>query len=363
MSKVMPLLQDDVERAANLLRKRYKEGKSTDIQKIYRCITVDVISTSLFGSSEDLIGQNENDIYPSILAALDIFAKNLWLMKHIPILANIALNLPEKYSDILAPGYQSFRNQCQKWITMVKARREKGILQTDDGRDTMFDVLLEPNGEKNYQVPDMNSLIDEAFVFMLAGADSTAYTAAYATYYILTFKDVLFKLKIELSRIPRHENGRLDCKNIQSLPYLSCVVKESLRIASAVPGLLPRVVPPQGANFHGKFIPGGFTVSSTIRSISYNAELFPEPEKFKPERWIGEKGKELERWNVAFSKGPRACVGINLAYMEISIILATFFADFDLSLYKTDAKSMEWRDHGVARTRSNVRVNARPFRA
>lgn len=65
---------------------------------------------SLFGYTEDLIGQNENDIYPSLLATLDIFAKNLWLLKHFPILAKIAVNLPEKYSEKLAPGYQSFRN-------------------------------------------------------------------------------------------------------------------------------------------------------------------------------------------------------------------------------------------------------------
>lgn len=103
---------------------------------------------------------------------------------------------------------------------MVKARREKGALQTEDGRDTVFDLLLEPNDEKSYQVPDMTGLIDEAFLFVIAGADSTAYTMACATYYILTQEDVLSKLKTELSGVPRHDNGRLDCKNIQSLPYL-----------------------------------------------------------------------------------------------------------------------------------------------
>ena len=41
-----------------------------------------------------------------------------------------------------------------------------------------------------------------------------------------------------------------------------------------------------------------------------NADLFPEPGSFKPERWLGEKGKELERWNVSFSRGTRGCIGI-----------------------------------------------------
>lgn len=49
--------------------------------------------------------------------------------------------------------------------------------------------------------------------------------------------------------------------------------------------------------------------------------------------------------------------------MEIYIILATFFADFEMSLHGTDAKSMEWRDYGVAKNKSNVTVNARPLRA
>ncbi|KAJ5636385.1 cytochrome P450 [Penicillium longicatenatum] len=100
----------------------------------------------------------------------------------------------------------------------------------------------------------------------------------------------------------------------------------------------------------------------STRIIHDNEELFPEPEKFKPERWLGDKGKELERWNVTFSKGPRACLGINLAYMEIYIILATFFADFDLSLHQTDAKSMEWLDHAVAINKSHVTVHAKPLR-
>ena len=51
-------------------------------------------------------------------------------------------------------------------------------------------------------------------------------------------------------------------------------------------------------------------VSISTRTIHDNPDLFPEPGSFKPERWLGEKGKELERWNVAFSKGTRNCIGI-----------------------------------------------------
>ncbi|KAJ5945624.1 cytochrome P450 [Penicillium verhagenii] len=362
MERTMPIVQDTVENAANILRARYKEGKSTDIQKLYRCITVDVISRAVFGHSQDLTAQDENDIYPPFLASLDLFTKNLGITKHFTFINKIALSLPEKYAEKLSPGYQSFRNQCEKWINAVKTRHSNGVFKTDDGRDTVFDLLLEPNDKKGYQVPDMTELVDEAFLLLLAGSDTTAYSLACATYYLLTHEEVLLKLKAELDGVPRLEGGRLDCRNIQSLPYLTCVVKESLRLSSAVPGNLPRVVPPEGANVQGNHIPGGSIVSISTRIIHDNADLFPEPEKFKPERWLGEKGRELERWNVTFSKGPRACAGINLAYLEIYMILAIFFSDFDLSLYQTDADSMEWLDHGFAINKSNVTVHARPLR-
>ena len=92
---------------------------------------------------------------------------------------------------------------------------------------------------------------------------------------------------------------------------------------------------------------------------------------------------ELEKWFVPFSKGPRQCIGIkyvhcksnrdntrltnasctivSLAYMETYLTLANIFGRFELSLFETDEKSMEWRDHGSARNASNVKVWAKPF--
>ncbi|KAJ5636384.1 cytochrome P450 [Penicillium longicatenatum] len=192
---------------------------------------------AVFGQTQDLTSQDRYDIYLPFLASVDAFTKNLWLTKHLPILQQIALNLPEKYAEKLSPGYLSFRNVslairvCISGLILFvlamremgehgQARHEKGILQTEDGRDTVFDLLLESNDQKNYKVPDMTELVDEAFLFLIAGSDTTAYSMACATYYILTHEDVLSKLKTELSEIPRHDDGRLDCKNLQSLPYL-----------------------------------------------------------------------------------------------------------------------------------------------
>ena len=110
--------------------------------------------------------------------------------------------------------------ECAGWIHNVIARREKGVTETEDGHDTIFDRLLEPNPDKNYEVPTIEQLVDEAFFLIVAGGDSTAYSMACTTYHILSNKESLTRLKKELKLLPRRSDGHLDLKNVMDLPYL-----------------------------------------------------------------------------------------------------------------------------------------------
>ena len=135
-------------------------------------------------------------------------------------------------------------------------------------------MLLEPNAEKGYRVPGLEELIDEGFLFLVAGSDTTAYSLACATYYILTHREVLQSLQAELRQDMQRTALSPDWKYISQLPYLvnlflttsllllirpnqTAVIKESLRLSSGIPGILPRVVPPQGAQLGSHYIPGG----------------------------------------------------------------------------------------------------------
>lgn len=68
----------------------------------------------------------------------------------------------------------------------------------------------------------MEELVDESFLLLVAGSDTTAYSIACATYYLLTHSDCQRKLKEELKEVPKDENGEIDWKNIAELPYLVC---------------------------------------------------------------------------------------------------------------------------------------------
>lgn len=95
---------------------------------------------------------------------------------------------------------------------------------------------------------------------------------------------------------------------------------------------MTRVVPEGGAQISGEYIPGGVSfafarircmrapyhisaITQTVVAISnifvhWNEDIFPDHLAFKPERWLGPQEDSLDHWLVAFSKGPRSCLGI-----------------------------------------------------
>lgn len=78
-----------------------------------------------------------------------------------------------------------------------------------------------------------------------------------------------------------------------------------------------------------------------------NPEVYPEPELFKPERWLGNPrgpggAKPLTNYLTTFAKGTRMCTGLNLAYAEIFIGIATMFRRHDFELFETTIRDVEF---------------------
>jgi cytochrome P450 len=107
------------------------------------------------------------------------------------------------------------------------------------------------------------------------------------------------------------------------------VIKEGLRLSFGVPGRLPRVVPIGGATFNGYDMPEGTVVSMSSWILHQDQDYFPNPTAFDPDRWSDpHEAQRLEKVFVPFGKGSRACVGMNLAYCELYVVIGTLFRRF-----------------------------------
>ncbi|RAH68800.1 cytochrome P450 [Aspergillus aculeatinus CBS 121060] len=351
VDSVIPQLKVELEKATRILKMHHAEDRPLNIQSMYRAFTSDMVCELLFGETPNFIG--DGDGFHPFVEALDKFTAFSWLVVYFPWVKAIPYVLPFGLGDKLAPEFNDFKRQCKVWEAEAQAKRQAG-LQSE--RKNLFDYYAELLAGPETAVSAVAQPAEDAFNFLTAGTESTAYTLSCTLFHILNNPEVFKTLRKELHEAEEFIRYDFDAKRIQALPYLGAIIKETMRISTAVPGNLPRMVPPGGVTVGSVFLPGGTVVSSSHLSIIHNETIFPSPHKFVPERWLGDNGKDLEKWHVGFSRGPRRCIAASLAYLELFCVTAYVFSRYEMTLFETTDSSMQWVDRISARNKEDVQV-------
>ncbi|KAF5599315.1 benzoate 4-monooxygenase cytochrome P450 [Fusarium pseudocircinatum] len=238
-----------------------------------------------------------------------------------------------------------------------------------------IDREFKTNGEKSilYTTSILQrdrAIASEVMDHSLAGQETAGIALTYATWHISKSPELQRQLHAEVQLLkpslvinPKAASGLtntlalLDPKEVDSLPLLHAIVTETLRLHAPIPGPQPRQTPEHGCNIAGYYIPGDLRIASLAYTLHRDKEVFPEPEEWKPERWIsqtsgkspGDEGKhrEMQRLFWAFGSGGRMCVGSNFAMNEMKFILAFIYANFETSI--VDDEGIEQEDAYTAR--------------
>lgn len=199
--------------------------------------------------------------------------------------------------------------------------------QKSTSHPTIFHEILDsrlPPHEKT-----LGRLAQDGGAVVGAGTVTTAWAITVATYYLVAQPQTLRALKQELDSAIPDTHQPLDLLVLEQLPYLCACVQECLRLSYGVSSRLQRISPdeplvfPDPTTKKSWHIPPGTPVSMTALLIFQNPTIFPDPLSFRPERWL--ENPRLDRYQVAFSKGTRICLGMNLALAEIYLMVAAVF--------------------------------------
>ena len=234
---------------------------------------------------------------------------------------------------------------------------EKQIRDILDGKNTgekatshrsILHEFLEsdlPPNEKSF-----TRLLDEGQAIVAAGLGTTAHYLTFVLYHILANPDVHRRLRQELAELIPDAEAHPPLHRLEQLPYLSAVVLEGFRVTHGMSTRVTRVSPDVPLVFHEWVIPAGTPVSMTAVFVHNNPKIFPEPDVFKPERWLKSPAERasLEKYLCNFSKGTRACLGMNLGRAEITMALAKVIGVFDFELFETDRSDVEMAQDFVA---------------
>ncbi|MCW5893070.1 MAG: cytochrome P450 [bacterium] len=179
-----------------------------------------------------------------------------------------------------------------------------------EGRHDVLSVLLAARDEQGEPLSDQ-ALRDELVTMLVAGHETTATSLAWAVHHVLAHPEVRARLEAELA--PAHTPAE-----IVRLEYLDAVCKETLRLTPIVPIVGRRLTRP--LRIGGVDLPAGVVAAPCIILAHRRPERWPEPERFRPERFLEAKPTAFEF--LPFGGGVRRCLGAAFALYEMKIVLA-----------------------------------------
>jgi cytochrome P450 len=215
--------------------------------------------------------------------------------------------------------------RAQDYLFQYAQRAVKSSRMTSDSSRSIFSGMLNESEKGDGAITDVDVVL-EAGGLILAGSDTTAVTLTYLIWAVLSQPKLQRELEEEVNTLGADFNDA----SLEKLPLLNAVIMETLRLYGAAPGALPRATPEDGAVFAGYFVPEGVTVSTQSYSIHRDQDSYLDPERFDVSRWLTTPTSASELAKKAFlpfGAGPRICLGIHLAWMELRLTTAEFFRE------------------------------------
>jgi hypothetical protein len=327
---------------AEVLTKNNANGHSSDMLFAFRCFAIDTVTTFCFDKSVHAIDAPE--FKAPIVEAMDNSLPTFHLFKHFPLFRKTIFSLPPWLAIKASPETAGLTHLQVILGQQVRDVTNNPDLLNDTQYPTIYEKLLDPDAHKGNPIPDSTALYEEAQTMLFAGGVTVGDTLMTGTFYILDQPLLHQRLRAEVLGIWPDLNSPPTFEVLETLPILTATIKESLRMSPGACSPLLRIVPASGATISGKSIPGGTIVGMSSVLVHKSEIVFEDPEEFDPGRWMDKNSKELEKWLVSFSKGPRSCLGINLAWCELYTAFATMLRRFEMQLDRTKSIDLAWRD-------------------
>jgi len=185
--------------------------------------------------------------------------------------------------------------------------------------------IVDHKKKKNLTYDD---IISTALIMLSAGYDTTGQTMSFILYELAVNPEVQDALYDEI-KDNSDDSDEMSYETIQSLPYLDAIIQETLR-KHPVAFLLERVCSKEyKLPGHDIVIPKGGIVRALNVGICHDPEIFPSPDKFKPERFLKEnKGDRNPYSFMGFSIGPRNCIAMRFAMFEMKMCISSLVSNF-----------------------------------
>lgn len=300
-----------------MLDQEIEKSNVVDVRTIVARYTMDCIGTCAFGVETNTMENIENNPFQKI-------GDVIFEAKCFRAFKNVARAIwPAIFYGL---GFKSFPIEVDNFFTNLLTRTFEGRQYKPTSRNDFVDLVLKlrnnksmagdsltnmksDSGKKVHLDVDNDLLIAQCILFFAAGYETSATTLSYTLFEFAKNPEAQQRALAEVDEYLRRHDNKLKYECVAESPYLEACVDEALRLYPVL-GIVTREVVEDYTFPSGLQLEKGLRVHIPVFHMHKNPDYFPEPEQFRPERFLGEEKRNIKPYTyIPFGEGPRICIG------------------------------------------------------
>uniref|UniRef100_A0A3B4H0L9 unspecific monooxygenase n=1 Tax=Pundamilia nyererei TaxID=303518 RepID=A0A3B4H0L9_9CICH len=336
------------------MKKKADKDEPLELKEFFGPYSMDVVTSTAFSVDIDSLNNPSDPFVMNIKKMLkfDLFSPIVLTIAFFPFMIPILEKLefsffPASVTDFFYAALQKIK------IDREGSKQKVRLIKVIHGH-TCSNVYIPPtsSGLTDHEI------LSQAMTFLFAGYETTSSSLTFLSYNLATNPQVMKKLQEEVDATFPNK-APIQYQELMQMEYLDCVINESLRLFP-IASRLERVAK-ASVEINGFVIPKGMVVVVPTWPMHRDPEIWPEPEKFKPERFSKENKETIDPYSyMPFGAGPRNCIGMRFALVVMKLAIVEILQRYSFSVCKETEIPIELDIQGLLQPKRPIKLKLVP---
>ncbi|XP_017869740.1 PREDICTED: probable cytochrome P450 6d4 [Drosophila arizonae] len=328
-------------------------AKEVDLKEVMQIYAVDIIASVIFGLDVNSYEQPDNKFRKVVTVARRnsrfnaLFGMMLFLVPSIlKFLFRIGLKNPVGTAMLaIVKDTIEYREQNgivrKDLLQLLMQLRNKGSIEEDDSKS--WNIQTSEDG--HLQSISLEAITAQAFIFYIAGQETTASTAAFTIFEVAQYPEHLERLQAEVDETLKQNGGNISYDVLSKMKFLELCVLETMRKYPGLPILNRECTQEYKVPDSNHVIKKGTPVVISLHGIHHDAEYFPDPEKYDPNRFADESKNYNPIAYMPFGEGPRICIAQRMGRVNVKLAIVKILQHFDIEVMSR--RELQFENAGI----------------
>ncbi|KAK0068699.1 cytochrome P450 3a7 [Biomphalaria pfeifferi] len=320
IKKMATHVERNVKNLLEYLRQKQESGEEIELKETSGQFALDVIASIAFGLKVDSLKDPKNKF---AVEAGKVVKPNL-------LLVPLFLLFPRLRGLFSRLGLSIMAKKPMAYLveTLDAAIEERKRDGTEGHINDFLDLMMiaeKENDTKEREPLTRSEIHAQSLIFIFAGLESMSTVMSFTLFLLAAHPDCRQRAQDELDEILGDQTP--DYETVQGLHYLEMCINEAMRMVP--PGFVLDRKCVESTDIDGVHFPKDMIVMIPVYAIHHDPDLWPDPHTFMPERFTEENKRSRHPYAfLPFGQGPRNCIGMRLAMLELKLTLATILQHF-----------------------------------